>query len=92
MTTRTRLRLAEAAEQGASGNGLDGLAQAHFVGQQRALGEGQVEHAFTLVREERDVGLVQRPVAALDFEFVLAPEPLAFLGAAARLEPQLEFL
>ena len=33
---------AEAVEKGAGGDGLDGLAEAHLVGEERAFGEGEV--------------------------------------------------
>ena len=77
--------LAEAVEQGAGGDGLNGLAQAHFVGEEGAFGKGQMEHAFPLVREERHGGFVGRPFAALDAEFVRAPEALALGGTALTL-------
>ena len=84
--------LAEPVQQGAGGNGLDGLAQPHFIGQQRAFGEGEVQHPLTLIRKERDLGLVRRPFAALHLQLVIAPELLAFLCAAAAFEPRAEFL
>ena len=74
-------------QQSAGGNGLDGFAQAHFIGQQRAFGERQVQHSLALVREERHLRFVQRPFAALHFLFVFAPEPLALLDAPPRFEP-----
>ena len=87
MTTSTRRGLAQPVQQGAGGDGLDGLAQAHFVGQQRALGEGQVQHALALIGKERDLGLVRRPFAALHLQLVFAPELLAFGGAAPVFQP-----
>ena len=64
--------LAETMQQRAGGDGLDGFAEAHFVGEERALGEGEVQHAVALIGEERDLGFVRGPFAALHFEFVLA--------------------
>ena len=92
MTTSTRSRLAEPVQQRAGGDGLDGLAQAHFIGQQRAFGEGEVQHALALIRKERDLGFVRRPFAALHLQLVIAPELLAFGGAAPAFQPRAEFL
>jgi hypothetical protein len=84
--------LAEPVQQGAGSNSLDGLAQAHFIGQQRALGKGQVQHALPLVREERHLGFVCRPFAALHLQLIVAPQLLALLGVASSIEPRAEFL
>ena len=43
------------AQQFGGGDRLDGLAEAHVVGQQRALAEGEVEHALALIRQQRMV-------------------------------------
>src|ERR1035438_810396 len=79
-------------EQGTGGDGLDGLAQTHLIGQQRAFREGEVQHALTLVRKEGDFGFVRGPFAALHFQFVVAPELFAFHGMAPAIEPGREFL
>ena len=84
--------LAEPMQQRARGDGLNGLAQAHFVRQQRAFGEGQVQHAFALIREQRHRGLVRGPFAALHAQFVIAPQFFAFLRAAHRFQPRRDFL
>ena len=64
--------LAEPVQQRAGGDGLDGLAQPHLVGQQRALGEGQVQHAFALVWVQRHQGFMRRPLAGMHLLLVLA--------------------
>ena len=84
--------LAQAKQKSASGDGLNGFPQAHFVGQQRPFREGQVEHPLALVRKERDLCFLQGPFAALHLHFVLAPQLFAFGGTAARLQPRLQFL
>ncbi len=81
------LGLAQPLQEGARGDGLNGLAEAHFVGQQSALGEGQVQHPFSLVREKRHLGLVRRPFAALHFQLVFVPELFALGHPAAVLHP-----
>ena len=75
------LRLAQAVQQRAGGDGLDRLAEAHLVGEQGAFGECQVQHAFALIGKERHLGFVRRPFAALHFQFVFAPQLFAFVDA-----------
>ncbi len=84
--------LAEPMQQGAGGNGLDGLAQAHFIGQQRAFGEREVQHPLALIRKERDFRLVRRPFAALHLQLIITPELLAFRNAAPAFEPRAKLL
>jgi hypothetical protein len=60
------LDAAQAPEELAGGDGLDGLAEAHLVRQQGPLGEGQMEHALPLVGIEGDPHHVQRGPAGLD--------------------------
>ena len=84
--------LAHAVEQGAGGDGLDGFAQTHFVGQQAAFGKGEVKHAFALVGKEGHGGFLYGPFAALHLEFVFAAQLPAFDGVAALFEPRLDFL
>ena len=79
-------------QQGAGSNRLDGLAQAHLVGQQRAFSEGQVEHALALVREEGDLGFVRGPFTAVHLQLVVAPKLFALGGMAPAFEPGREFL
>jgi hypothetical protein len=50
-------------QQGARGNRLDGLAQAHLVGEQRAAGKREVQHAFALIGIERQQRLIGRILA-----------------------------
>ena len=92
MTTSTRSRPAQPVEQRARGDGLDGFAQAHFVGQQRALGESEMQHALALVGKERHAGFVRRPFAALHFQFIFAAQFLAFGATPALFEPRANFL
>ena len=79
-------------EQRAGGDGLDRLAEAHFVGQQGAFGEGEVQHAFALVGKERRERLVRRPFAALDLLLVLVPQHPALCRALAGFQPRRDFL
>ena len=66
---------------------LDRLAEAHLIGEERALREGEVEHALALVGEERHLHLLRGPFAALHLLLVLASQLDPFAFAAARLEP-----
>ena len=79
--------LAEAVQQRTSGDGLDRFAEAHFVRQQRAFAEGQMQHAFALVREQRNFRLVHGPFAALHLQFVFVSELLALGGPPAIFQP-----
>src|SRR5204863_319589 len=45
---------------------LDGLAEAHLVGEQRALSEREMQHALTLVWQERMMQHVEAGGAVLD--------------------------
>ena len=57
-------------------NGLDGLSQAHVVGKEHALSEGEMERPLDLVRQERLLEKLERSAARLEgcFEAVaLAP-------------------
>ena len=47
------LDAAQLAQQGAGGDRLHGLAEAHVVGEQRALPKRQVQHAVDLIRQQR---------------------------------------
>jgi hypothetical protein len=79
--------LAEAVEEGAGGDGLDRFAQTHFVGQQRAAVEGEMQHALALVRIERNEGLVRGIFAGMNLLFVLVPEADFFLSGVQCLQP-----
>ena len=48
----------------------------------RALGERQVQHALTLIREKRHPGFLSRPLAGLDFLFIFSEQGFAFHRAA----------
>ena len=50
----------EPAQQLHRGDRLDGLAQSHVVGKQRALAEGEVQHALALVGQQRMMQHVDR--------------------------------
>ena len=43
-------------KQGAGGDGLDGLAETHFIGKQGAYGEGEMQHPLALIGVERAGG------------------------------------
>jgi hypothetical protein len=79
--------LAEAVKEGAGGDGLDGFAEAHLVGEQRAFGEGEVQHAFALIGEERQERLVRRVAAGGDGALVIAAAEDAVEGDLAGREP-----
>jgi hypothetical protein len=76
-------RLPEVVEQGAGGDGLDGFSEAHFIGEQGASVEGEVEHALALIGIERAEGDVLRVASRDDAGFVFAAQEAAFLGVAA---------
>lgn len=78
---------AEAVEEGAGGDGLDGLAEAHLVGEEGPFLEGEVEHALALVGKKRILRDVLRVAAGGDAGLVVAAEEDAFAGAAAGVEP-----
>ncbi len=82
----------EMVEQGAGGNGLDGFAQTHFVGEEGALAEGEVEHPLALVRVERVKCDVFWVLTCNDSAFVVAAEGGAFGVAFAGLEKRLHVL
>ena len=71
-------RLAKPMQQRARRDGLNGFAQAHFVREQRAFGESEVEHPFALIGKERHFRFVHGPFAALHFEFVFVAQFFAF--------------
>ena len=79
-------------EEGAGGDGLDGFAEAHFIGEQGALAEREVEHSLALVGVERVEGDVLRVAAGDDSGLVIAAEGDAFGGALAGLEEGLYVL
>ena len=79
-------------QQRASGDGLDGLAQTHLIGQQRPLGERQVQHAFALIGEERNFGFLRGPFPALHLQLVLAPKLYALGRALPQFQPRTQFL
>jgi hypothetical protein len=82
----------EVVQEGAGGDGLDGFAEAHLVGEEGAFGEGEVEHALALVGEKWILGDVFGVAAVDDAGFVVAAEEAAFAGAAAGFEPGGDFL
>ena len=84
--------VAEAVEQGAGGDGLGGLAEAHFVGEEGAFAEGEVEHPFALVGEEREQRLVGGVAANGDASLVIAAAVAALAFAAAGVEPRRNLL
>ena len=55
-----------AGQELASRNGLHRFAQAHLVGEERAFGESEMQHAFALVRQQRIVQQVEAGRAGLD--------------------------
>ena len=59
-------------EQGAGGDGLDGFAQTHFVGEKGSLLEGKVEHAFALIRIQGAEGYVFGMVSCDNPGFIIA--------------------
>ena len=74
-------------KQCARGDRLDGLAEAHLVGQQSALVKCKVQHAFALVGEQRAARHVLRMAAIRNagFVFAAAENPVEFPGPG--LEP-----
>ena len=86
------LGFAQPMQQCAGSDGLDRLAQAHLVGQERALGECEVQHAFTLIREQGHRRFLGWPLPGLDLQLVMAPEFLSFRDARAPLLPRLHVL
>ena len=50
----------------ARGDGLDGLAEAHLVGEQRAFAEGEMQHAFALIGQQRMVQHIEAGSAGPD--------------------------
>lgn len=74
-------RFAKVAEQGAGGDGLNGFAQPHFVGEQDAFAEGEVKHPLALVGVKRVEGDVLGVAAADDAGSVVAAEGTPFGGA-----------
>ena len=71
---------------------MNGLAEAHFVGEQGSLAEGKVEHAFALVgkeRMERDL-LGMAAVADTDLVVAAGEHTIALAGAVG--EPGLGIL
>jgi hypothetical protein len=71
---------------------LDGFAEAHFIGEQHAFTEGEVQHSLALIRVERAKRDVLR-VAAFDHAgFVIATQGEAFPGATAGFEEMIDVL
>ena len=79
-------------QQRARGDGLDGFAKTHFVGEQRAFGEGQMQHALALIRKQRHARLVRRPFACVNFQLIFAAQLLALGPMPPRFEPWNNFL
>jgi hypothetical protein len=79
-------------EKGAGGNGLNGFAQPHFVGQEGPLAKGKVEHAFALVGKERGKGDVLGMATLVHASLIVAPQQDAFFGAPAGFQPRSDFL
>ncbi len=82
----------EAAQQFCRRNRLDGLAETHVVGQQRALAEREVQHAVALIGQQLMAEDVDRLLTGGDLG--LEPRPrLDARGTPARLgEPRFETL
>ena len=57
---------AQAPQQRAGGDGLDGLPETHVVGKEHALPEREVERSLDLVRQERLFEKVERSAARLE--------------------------
>ena len=79
-------------QQRTRGNGLDRFAEAHFVSQQRAFSEGQMQHAFALIWKERDFGFMRGPFAPLHAQLVVATQFFAFLSSLPCFQPRANFL
>jgi hypothetical protein len=60
------LHTVAAGQKLASRNGLHRFTQAHLVGQERAFGESEMQHAFALVRQQRIVQQVEAGRSGLD--------------------------
>ena len=79
------LGFTEVVKQGAGGDGLNGFAQAHFVGEKGPLLECKVEHAFALIRIQGAEGYVFGVVSCDNPGFIIAatgfPLPIDFLMA-----------
>jgi hypothetical protein len=82
------MRFAEAMEEGASGDRLNGFPQAHLIGEEGALGEREVEHPFALVREEWQECLMCGMAAGGDTGFVIAAADDSVVRDRARGEPR----
>jgi len=70
-------------EQRGRGHGLRGFAETHLVSQHRALSESEMQHALTLIRQQRQLGLLRRIAAVADLLLIIAPPPDPFLVALA---------
>ena len=79
--------LAKRVEKCTGGDGLDGLAEAHFIGEEGSLSEGKVEHAFALVGKERMECDVLGMAAVADTDLVVAAGEDAITLAGAVGEP-----
>ena len=67
-------------------------AKAHFIGQKGPFGEREVEHPFSLVWEERDLGFLNRPFPRPDLLLIFMAELVPFDLVMPSLEPRLDFL
>ena len=84
--------LAERVEERAGGDGLNGLAEAHFIGKEGSLAEGKVEHAFALVGKERMERDLLGMAAVADTDLVVAAGEHAIALAGAVGEPSVGIL
>ena len=69
---------------------LHGLAEAHLVGEQRALAEGQVQHALALIGQQRMTHEVETRPARLDLGYERGPRLFARAQTALPIEPWTE--
>ena len=82
----------EPPQQRAGGHRLDGLAEAHLVGQQRALGASEVQHPLALIRKQRQKRFLRGPRAGLDVVLVGAAQGERLGLAPAAFQPHADFL
>jgi len=79
-----------AGEEFTGGDGLDGLAQSHLVGEQGAFAKGEVRHAGPLIGQQRVAQHVEAGGIALGFGQELGPLGRAGPGAPRALQPGAE--
>jgi hypothetical protein len=73
--------------QRAGRDGLNGLAEPHFVGEQGAFIEREMEHSLALIGKKRDEGFLRWMQSRLDTQFIIMPQIFPLAGQSPRFEP-----